>query len=860
MLTKPSVVAAKLVCFHDLVFRQFLRYTAGVMVVLLTGAGAFCQSDSLALSSATTIPGGTASLTLALTSTADSQPAGLQWTVSYSTSAVTAVTATAGAASTAAGKSIVCAGSPGAYTCLLAGLNSNTVPNGVVAVIHVTVSTGTSTAAIGITNPLGSSAAGNLIPATAAGGVVTVVSLGLSALACNPTSLVSGNSSTCTVTLSEAAPSPGAAVSLSSNSAALSVPASVTVPSGASSATFTATAGTVATMQKATVTATLNGTSQQVSLFVASKLVISALGCNPSSLDSSGSSTCTITLNRTVYSSSGITVRLTGNNILLAIPSSAVVPTGANTVAFTATAGTIPTSQTATITASLGGSLETALLTLLPTGAAQPDLSFACDEPAVVGGVTTECSLQSSAPAATGGVHISLATSDSGMRVPASVHLPEGSRVARFVLQTRPTDHDHSGTILARTSTSVRQIRISVLALKPASLACTPHAGPAQGKLLCEVQLNARVNEPVSLAVSGSRNVLLPATIVTRPEQSNLTFEVTVKPSASAGEVSVQVAFGAQTAIDRRWMQSTSAVSLAAPVNIFAHFGELLDFALSSTEPGDIPTRLSAPELPSGARFDAATARFTWTPDRSQQGSHDLVFTALGAQETTASAHVRITVGSGEPVATALVNAASQSTDSVCSPGSVASLQGQWLNNASTPQVYVNGAAVPVRSASSTRVDFLCPEGAPGTQLYVWLKNAAGRTDSLATTLRNSAPGIFTLTSSTQGLIFFNNSLLAAVRSFAAPGQPAQPGDDISIRATGLSSDAVITAKLGDVDAPVAAVQPVDSLPGIYDIRVKVPAGAPCGEAVPVRLRIGDGGGVWSDSNLATMAIELPRP
>ena len=55
-------------------------------------------------------------------------------------------------------------------------------------------------------------------------------------------------------------------------------------------------------------------------------------------------------------------------------------------------------------------------------------------------------------------------------------------------------------------------------------------------------------------------------------------------------------------------------------------------------------------------------------------------------------------------------------------------------------------------------------------------------------------------------------------------------------------------------------MQSVDNLPGVYDVRVTVPAGVPYGEAVPVRLRIAGGGGVWSDSNLATMAIELPRP
>ena len=827
--------------------------------MLLSASGALCQSDSLALSSAATAPGGAASLSLSLTSASSSQPASLQWTVSYTASAVAAVTVTAGAVSAAAGKSVYCAGSAGAYTCLLTGFNQDTIPNGVVAVVNITLATTASTTAIGITNPLGSSPAGQLIPVTATGGAVTVVPLALSALTCSPTSLISGSSSTCTVTLNEAAPSFGAAVSLSSSSSALSVPTAVSVSGGANSAAFTAAAGTVATAASVTVTATLNGTSQQAAVYVLAPLVISSIGCNPSSLLSGGVSTCTVMFNRTVYSS-GLTVRLTDNNALLAIPRGAAASKGTRTATFTALAATIPSRQTATITASLGGSVQTTLLTLSPTSAEKSLVSFACDEPEIVGGVSTQCTLQSSSSAPAGGLNVDLTASDSEMLVPSSVRLPAGSRVARFAVRTRPTDHEHAGTITARTSASVRQISISVLALKPVSLACTPHAPPEPDRLSCEVQLNARISEPVSLAVSGSRNILVPAAITTRPGQATLTFDAVLTPAASARDVFVQVRFGAQAATDHRLVAPTPAVSLPGPENILARFGERIDFTLPAAEFGETPARLFVSELPSSARFDAATARFTWIPDRSQQGSYNLVFTAVGPQGTGALAHVRITVGSGEPVATSLVNAASQSPDAVCSPGSVASLRGQWLDTGSAPRVYVNDAAVPVLSATATRVDFQCPRDAPGTPLSVWLENAAGRTPPLTTTLRNAAPGIFTLNGSAQGLILLDDSTLAAVRSFLAPGQPAQPGDEISIRATGLSPDDEITVKLGDVDALAASVQPLDNLPGVYDIRVEVPSGVQAGDAVTVRLRTADGAGEWSESNPATMAVELPRP
>ena len=79
----------------------------------------------------------------------------------------------------------------------------------------------------------------------------------VSQLACNPNSLNSGASGTCTVTLNGAAPVGGTEVLLSSNNALLQLASnSVIVPAGTSSTTFTATAGSVSTNQTGTLTAT----------------------------------------------------------------------------------------------------------------------------------------------------------------------------------------------------------------------------------------------------------------------------------------------------------------------------------------------------------------------------------------------------------------------------------------------------------------------------------------------------------------------------------------------------------------------------------------------------------------------------
>ena len=90
----------------------------------------------------------------------------------------------------------------------------------------------------------------------------------LSAVSLNPTTVVGGSSSTGTVTLSAAAPSGGAAVSLSENSSATTVPASVTVPAGATSASFTVTTTSVTASASATISAVFGGVTRTAVLTV----------------------------------------------------------------------------------------------------------------------------------------------------------------------------------------------------------------------------------------------------------------------------------------------------------------------------------------------------------------------------------------------------------------------------------------------------------------------------------------------------------------------------------------------------------------------------------------------------------------
>jgi hypothetical protein len=90
----------------------------------------------------------------------------------------------------------------------------------------------------------------------------------LSALSVSPTSVVGGNTSQGTVTLTSAAPSGGAIVALSSSSTSATTPASVTVTAGSTTATFTVTTSAVSAATTATISGTFNAVTRTATLTV----------------------------------------------------------------------------------------------------------------------------------------------------------------------------------------------------------------------------------------------------------------------------------------------------------------------------------------------------------------------------------------------------------------------------------------------------------------------------------------------------------------------------------------------------------------------------------------------------------------
>ena len=154
--------------------RRSKQKIAIASLLLLFGSLAFGQTNTLSLSSGSAAQGGSVSLNLSLN--ASSAPSGLQWTLSYPQTNITSVTISAGAALTAAGKSLLCSSGAGSVTCLGSGMNANAVSNGVVAVVTATLASvvGSPTLTLGVGSASAVTSSGSTLAVSGSGGVITV--------------------------------------------------------------------------------------------------------------------------------------------------------------------------------------------------------------------------------------------------------------------------------------------------------------------------------------------------------------------------------------------------------------------------------------------------------------------------------------------------------------------------------------------------------------------------------------------------------------------------------------------------------------------------------------------------------------
>ena len=258
----------------------------------------------------------------------------------------------------------------------------------------------------------------------------------------NPASVIGGNTSIGTVTLSGPAPVGGAVVALSSsNAAAAQVPASVTVAPGATAATFTVNTTPVAGDTSLSISGTY-GATQNASLTVVAA-VLNTVTLNQIPILGGYSSTGTVTLSGPAPAG-GALVALSSSDTSVQVPASVTVAANATTATFTATSVSVTKYTLVTVS---GTYIATRAITFGVS--VLPILQSVTLTPTSVGGGDSAIgAILLNGPAPAGGVVIMLSSSNtSAAQVPASVAVAANATTATFIVTTSPVSAKTSATI-----------------------------------------------------------------------------------------------------------------------------------------------------------------------------------------------------------------------------------------------------------------------------------------------------------------------------------------------------------------------------------------------------------------------------
>jgi hypothetical protein len=199
----------------------------------------------------------------------------------------------------------------------------------------------------------------------------TTTTASLSAVSVSPTSVVGGTTAQGTITLTSAAPSGGAVVTLNSaNTSAVSVPASVTVAAGASSATFSVNTSGVSANTGVTITATYAGVSRTTTLTVTptptTTASLSTVSVSPTSVVGGTTAQGTITLTGGAPSGGAVVTLSSANTSAVSVPASVTVAAGASSATFSVNTSAVTANTGVTITATYAGVSRTTTLTVTP--------------------------------------------------------------------------------------------------------------------------------------------------------------------------------------------------------------------------------------------------------------------------------------------------------------------------------------------------------------------------------------------------------------------------------------------------------------------------------------------------------------
>jgi len=395
----------------------------------------------------------------------------------------------------------------------------------------------------------------------------------------------------------------------------------VTIASGATSATFTVTTVGESSTVNATISATLSGTTKSAGLAI-TPAALSKLTIAPSSVGGGNSATGTVTLNG-LAPTAGVTVTLSSSSTSATVPASVLISSGSSSATFAVSTKPVTAVVTATLTASFGGTPQTATLTIQPATLGSVSVSPG----SVVGGSATPVvgSVMLTGEAATSGATVLLTSSNTALAtVPASVKVGSGSSSVSFTVTHKLVTSAKTVTITASYGGIKQTTSLTLMPFQVVSLSFTPASVTGGTKSSGSVLLNAEPGTssgPISVKLtSSSKSVTVPATVSV--------------PTKILGAV---------------FTATTSAVSTATTATVTASYGTSSQQAMLTVAP---PTLISVTVSPTTVKGSATTAVTGTVSLSGPAPTGGLVITLSSSNTGAATVPATVTIAAGKATGT----------------------------------------------------------------------------------------------------------------------------------------------------------------------------------------------------------------
>jgi len=367
----------------------------------------------------------------------------------------------------------------------------------------------------------------------------TVTIIALSGVSTTPSSVTGGSTTTGTVFLTGAAPSPGVDIALSSSSAAVTVPASVHINTGASSANFGISTSAVAATTGATITANGSGVTQSTTVTVKPP-ALSALAAG-TSVVGGDKETATVTLNGPAPSG-GAKVTLSSSKTQVTVPASVTVAAGATSATFTITTKAVTAQVTAAIKATYGGVTKTSNVNVVALALNSLSLS----PTAVLGGATSTATVVLDGAVPTGTATVDITSSSTKATVPATLAIKAGLSTITFPVKTSSVTAVTQSAITVTYGGKTKTATLTIDPVEPKSMSLSPSNVQGGATSTATVTINGAAGTAgAKLTLSSSKTVAtVPASVTIAAGAKTATFKVTTKTVTTSTTSSIKAVSG----------------------------------------------------------------------------------------------------------------------------------------------------------------------------------------------------------------------------------------------------------------------------------------------------------------------------